>query len=86
MSNLHEHEIKKPKVDLNYSSDKKPVHSDPSPEAKPLPKVTIDGKAYEFKHGDTIEFWAAKAVNKDTGTKLAGFRDFKKISESEVKE
>ena len=54
MSNLHEHEIKKPKVDLNYSSDKKPVHSDPSPEAKPLPKVTIDGKAYEFKPGDTI--------------------------------
>jgi NADH-quinone oxidoreductase subunit G len=48
------HEIKKPKMDLNYTSNKKPVHSDPSPEAKPLPKVTIDGKSYEFKPGDTI--------------------------------
>lgn len=53
MSNT-EIEIKKSKVDLNYASDKKPVQSDPSPEAKPLPKVTIDGKAYEFKPGDTI--------------------------------
>ncbi len=53
MSN-HVHEIKKPKEDLNYTSPKKPVTSDPSPEAKPLPKVTIDGKAYEFKPGDTI--------------------------------
>jgi len=52
MSNIHE--ILKPKEDLNYSSSKKPVHSDPSPEAKPLPKVTIDGKTYEFKPGDTI--------------------------------
>jgi NADH dehydrogenase/NADH:ubiquinone oxidoreductase subunit G len=49
-----EYEIKKPKVDLNYSSAKKPVQSDPNPEAKPLPKVTIDGKTYEFKPGDTI--------------------------------
>lgn len=47
-------DIQKPKEDLNYTSDKKPVHSDPSPEAKPLPKVTIDGKTYEFKPGDTI--------------------------------
>ena len=54
MSNINEYEIKKPKVDLNYSSQLKPVHSDPNPEAKPLPKVTIDGKAYEFKPGDTI--------------------------------
>ena len=53
MSNT-DFEIKKPKVDLNYSSHLKPVHSDPNPEAKPLPKVTIDGKAYEFKPGDTI--------------------------------
>ncbi len=53
MSNLV-HEVKKTKMDLNYASDKKPVHSDPSPEAKPLPKVTIDGKSYEFKPGDTI--------------------------------
>lgn len=53
MSNT-EIEIKKPKVDLNYASDKKPVHSDPNPEAKPLPKITIDGKTYEFKPGDTI--------------------------------
>ena len=52
MSNIHE--ILTPKEDLNYSSSKKPVHSDPSPEAKPLPKVTIDGKTYEFKPGDTI--------------------------------
>lgn len=54
MSNSTEIDIKKPKVDLNYASDKKPVHSDPTPEAKPLPKVTIDGKTYEFKPGDTI--------------------------------
>lgn len=54
MSNTTEFEIKKPKVDLNYASEKKPVASDPSPEAKPLPKVTIDGKTYEFKPGDTI--------------------------------
>ncbi len=43
-----------PAEDLNYTSGKLPVHSDPNPEAKPLPKVTIDGKAYEFKPGDTI--------------------------------
>ncbi len=48
------HEIIKPKEDLNYSSEKKPIHSDSSVEAKPLPKVTIDGKTYEFKPGDTI--------------------------------
>ena len=54
MSNTTELEIKRSKVDLNYTSDKKPVHSDPSPDAKPLPKITIDGKQYEFKPGDTI--------------------------------
>lgn len=54
MSNYTDYEIKPPKIDLNYASDKKPVHSDPNPEAKPLPKVTIDGKTYEFKPGDTI--------------------------------
>lgn len=48
------HEIKKSKVDLNYASSLKPVHSDPNPEAKPLPKITIDGKTYEFRPGDTI--------------------------------
>jgi NADH-quinone oxidoreductase subunit G len=48
------HEIIKPKEDLNYSSEKKPIYSDSSTEAKPLPKVTIDGKTYEFKPGDTI--------------------------------
>lgn len=53
MSNT-EFEIKRKKEDLNYASNKKPVHSDPSPEAKPLPKITIDGKSYEFKPGDTI--------------------------------
>ncbi len=53
MSNTTEFEIKKPKVDLNYASEKKPVASDPSPEAKPLPKVTIDGKTYEFKQKET---------------------------------
>jgi len=54
MSNTTEIDIKKSKVDLNYASAKKPVHSDPNPEVKPLPKVTIDGKTYEFKPGDTI--------------------------------
>ncbi|HXH30427.1 MAG TPA: 2Fe-2S iron-sulfur cluster-binding protein [Bacteriovoracaceae bacterium] len=53
MSNI-EIEIKRTKDDLNYASNKKPVHSDTGPEAKPLPKVTIDGKSYEFKPGDTI--------------------------------
>ena len=52
MSSTHEVSLKK--VDLNYASDKKPVHSDPNPEAKPLPKVTIDGVVHEFKPGDTI--------------------------------
>lgn len=47
-------EIKLPKEDLNYTSNKKPVQSDANSEAKPLPKVTIDGKTYEFKPGDTI--------------------------------
>ena len=42
------------KVSLNYASNKKPVQSSTDPEAKPLPKVTIDGKAYEFMPGDTI--------------------------------
>lgn len=40
--------------DLNYTSAKLPVQSDASPDARPLPKVTIDGKTYEFKPGDTI--------------------------------
>lgn len=50
----NEYVIKKPKVDLNYASAKVPVQSDPNPEAKPLPKITIDGKTYEFRPGDTI--------------------------------
>lgn len=54
MSNNLEIDIKKPKMDLNYTSDKKPVHSETGPDAKPLPKITIDGKVYEFKPGDTI--------------------------------
>jgi NADH-quinone oxidoreductase subunit G len=54
MSNPTVHEIKGTKDDLNYVSAKRPVHSDPSPDAKPLPKVTIDGQTYEFKPGDTI--------------------------------
>lgn len=51
MSNIIE--VKKPKEDLNYTSNKKPVHT-PEGAEKPLPKVTIDGKSYEFKPGDTI--------------------------------
>lgn len=46
-------EVKKSKEDLNYTSNKKPVHT-PEGAEKPLPKVTIDGKQYEFKPGDTI--------------------------------
>ncbi|WPU66168.1 2Fe-2S iron-sulfur cluster-binding protein [Peredibacter starrii] len=66
MSNTTEIEIKKQKMDLNYASDKKPVHSDPSPDAKPLPKVTIDGKQYEFKPGDTImEVTERYKINED---------------------
>lgn len=53
MSNT-EYLVKKSKEDLNYASDKKPVTSPTGPDAKPLPKVTIDGKTYEFKPGDTI--------------------------------
>lgn len=48
------HEIKRLKGDLNYASPLKPVHNSTDPEAKPLPKVTIDGKVYDFKPGDTI--------------------------------
>lgn len=47
-------QVKLTKEDLNYASDKKPVQSPTGPDAKPLPKVTIDGVAYEFKPGDTI--------------------------------
>ena len=54
MSNQPKNEVKIPKIDLNYSSNKKPVTSDVGPDAKPLPKVTIDGNTYEFKPGDTI--------------------------------
>lgn len=54
MSNNIEIEIKKQKINLNYASDKKPVQSETGPDAKPLPKVTIDGKTYEFRPGDTI--------------------------------
>lgn len=54
MSNTHVHEVKYRKEDVSYATAKKPVHSDPSPDAKPLPKVTIDGQTYEFKPGDTI--------------------------------
>lgn len=52
MSN-HVYEVKKRKEDLNYTSNKKPVQT-PEGAEKPLPKVTIDGKTYEFKPGDTI--------------------------------
>lgn len=61
MSNHTEIEVKKPKVDLNYASDKKPVESATGPDAKPLPKITIDGKVYEFKPGDTIMQVAERA-------------------------
>jgi NADH-quinone oxidoreductase subunit G len=54
MSNTTEIDIKRPKIDLNYASDKRPVQAATGPDAKPLPKVTIDGTAYEFKPGDTI--------------------------------
>jgi hypothetical protein len=40
----------------------------------------------EFKPDDIIEFWAAKMSNADTGVRLVGFKDFKKVSESEIKE
>jgi NADH-quinone oxidoreductase subunit G len=53
MSNT-EYTIKRTKDDLNYASDKKPVTSPTGPDAKPLPRVTIDGTSYEFKPGDTI--------------------------------
>ena len=53
MSNI-EYVVKKTKDDLNYASDKKPVQSKTGADAKPLPKVTIDGKVYEFMPGDTI--------------------------------
>src|SRR5688500_11748296 len=40
--------------DRNYASGRRPVKSEGGPEAKPLPKITIDGQTYEFKPGDTI--------------------------------
>lgn len=55
MSNTtNEYNVKMQKIDLNYASDKHPVQADPNPEAKPLPKMTIDGVVYDFKPGDTI--------------------------------
>lgn len=53
MSNPTIIEVKKLKEDLNYTSAKKPVTT-PEGADRPLPKVTIDGKQYEFKPGDTI--------------------------------
>ena len=52
MSNTHEVSIQE--GDLNYASDRKPLQPVSGPDAKPHPKVTIDGVAYDFKPGDTI--------------------------------
>lgn len=52
MSNTHD--VSNYDENLNYASNRHPVKSDTAPDAKPLPKVTIDGKTYEFKPGDTI--------------------------------
>ena len=38
----------------------------------------------KFKYGDTIEFWAAKVSNADTGVRLVGFKDFRKLNIDEV--
>ena len=48
-----------------------------------IDRETVPELQKKFKYGDTIEFWAAKVVNKDTGTKLAGFRDFRKLNVGE---
>lgn len=49
-----------------------------------IDRETVPELQKKFKYGDTIEFWAAKAINKDTGTKLVGFRDFRKLNVNEV--
>ncbi|MDH4468667.1 MAG: 2Fe-2S iron-sulfur cluster-binding protein [Bacteriovoracaceae bacterium] len=51
------------KTELNYQSYKKPVIDTPpaTPEAKPTPKITIDGVVIPFQAGDTIMQAAERA-------------------------
>ncbi|OFZ17080.1 MAG: hypothetical protein A2X86_01115 [Bdellovibrionales bacterium GWA2_49_15] len=56
-------QISKTETDLNYCSDKKMPVPPTGPEAKPLPKMTLDGKIVEFVPGDTI-MQAAERVGK----------------------
>jgi len=48
------HQVQKTHIDLDYMSFRKPVIAPTGPDAKPLPKMTIDGQVMEFHPGDTI--------------------------------
>jgi NADH-quinone oxidoreductase subunit G len=52
MSNRYE--ILKPEIPLNYASYKGMPVAPTGPDAKPLPKITLDGEVLEFMPGDTI--------------------------------
>jgi len=47
-------EITKTESNLNYCSYKKAAVAATGPDAKPLPKMTVDGNVIEFMPGDTI--------------------------------
>lgn len=46
--------VQRTETDLDYCSYKKAAVAPTGPDAKPLPKLTIDGKVVEFMPGDTI--------------------------------
>jgi len=54
-------EISKTENGLNYCSTRGPAIQPQGPEAKPLPKITIDGSVIEFMPGDTIMQAAERA-------------------------
>jgi NADH-quinone oxidoreductase subunit G len=58
-------EIQKTEHELSYCSYKKPAQAPTGPDAKPLPKITIDGQVVEFMPGDTI-MQAAERANAAT--------------------
>ena len=47
-------DIRKTEIDLDYCSFKGPAVAPTGPDAKPLPKMTLDGVVIEFQPGDTI--------------------------------
>ncbi|MEK6624569.1 MAG: 2Fe-2S iron-sulfur cluster-binding protein, partial [Bdellovibrionota bacterium] len=58
---MSSHQISKNEVDLNYCSDRKKALPFTGTDAKPLPKMTLDGQIVEFMPGDTIMQVAERA-------------------------